>query len=67
VVELIPIQIRKNDHEIQLNNPYRMIESGIIIKNDGLTVDQFESWFEQTPKSSYSIYGTLIAWQPTNY
>jgi len=66
VVELLQIEINFNINIsfIEINKKsltYIDNDFDLLAKNDGLTFDQMESWFNKPFK------GTLISWQPTNY
>lgn len=66
VVELLPIEINFNIYisyiEINKKRLNRINEEwGLLAKNDGLTFEQMQNWFNKP------FTGTLIAWQPTNY
>jgi hypothetical protein len=79
VVELVDMNMCITENKIDflfsncletiLNKEFKKELFTKIANNDGLTFEQFESWFtindRKCVKRSYDL--TLIAWQPTNY
>lgn len=45
----------------EIHSQYQMLSLGEVAKNDGLTIDDFESWFNPKRKS-IEFHGQIICW-----
>ncbi len=74
VVELIRFRVLNNStigYEINGNNIWLDVFNQneflqLLSSNDGLTLDQFKSWFKFS-NNMKDFFGYIIAWKPTNY
>ena len=74
VKEIIKFRIKNNStigFEINENNIWLDVFNQneflqLLSKNDGLTLDQFKSWFKFS-NNMEEFFGYIIAWKPTNY
>lgn len=47
----------------EIHSQYQMLSLGEVAKNDGLTIEDFESWFNPKRKS-IEFQGQIICWNP---
>ena len=75
VVEMLEFSIEQNGTFVLLTNLcwFGFCDANhmfrLICKNDGLTIEQFKSWFriKEYHELTKEFKGTIIAWKPTNY